>query len=266
MILKIVISAGMVLAITTIAEKVSTRFAGVLLGFPLGAGLSILFFGMEQGAHFAAESALWGIPGILASLCAALAYAVNLRYSRLQGRINILFSMLVAGCGFFVAAKLLHLMLPAGSVFRILITLIGIVVFAIYFRSFPTYKILLKVPLTASVLAARAGFTAAIILSVTSVAHSIGPQWAGLFSSFPVTLLPAAVILHYHYGTEAVFALFRELPLGIVAIVIFDLVVAASFPILGVGFGLLLSYAAAFLYLLAYELYLRKYLTERFFS
>lgn len=44
---KLGVSAGMVLGITLMAERVSTRFAGVVMGFPLGAGLSLFFIGFE---------------------------------------------------------------------------------------------------------------------------------------------------------------------------------------------------------------------------
>ena len=65
---KIGLSAIMVIAITLIAEKLSTRFAGVLLGFPLGAGLTFFFTGIEQGSLFAAQSAPWAIQGLSATL------------------------------------------------------------------------------------------------------------------------------------------------------------------------------------------------------
>ena len=66
--LKMLLSAAMVLIVTLVAERGSPRFAGVLLGFPLGAGLSLAFLAIEQGPIFAADSARWTMQGIIATL------------------------------------------------------------------------------------------------------------------------------------------------------------------------------------------------------
>lgn len=52
LIAKICLSAGMVITITLVAERISTRFAGVLLGFPLGAGLTFFFMNFYYAAHW----------------------------------------------------------------------------------------------------------------------------------------------------------------------------------------------------------------------
>lgn len=112
--------------------------------------------------------------------------------------------------------------------------------------------------MTVGVLAVRASFAALTILSITALAELIGPQWSGLLTTFPVVLLPVAVVLHHHYGVDVVLALFRGLPFGLLAIVVFDLVVGFSYPRLGIWGGFVLSYVAAFSYLLVYEFFLRQ--------
>ena len=256
----------MVLTITFIAERASTRLAGVLLGFPLGAGLSILFFGIEQGASFAAESAFWGIPGVLASLSFALLYLLGIQYLTRQKYTPIIFCLLLGVAGFFVAATILYFVMPKISWLNIPLTIVGIFGFSCLFRKFHVVKIPVKVPITFLVLSVRAGFTALVVLLVTGVAHLIGPQWSGFLSTFPVTLLPVMAILHHHYGAETIFTLLRELPFGLLAIVVFDFSVAVSFPILGVAGGMVVSYGVAFIYLLIYELKLRGLLAQYFFA
>jgi len=254
----------MVLTITFVAERASTRLAGVLLGFPLGAGLSILFFGIEQGALFAAESALWGLPGVLASLAFALAYLMGIKYLTQQNDLKIICCALLGIVGFFVASFIIYLLMPKTIWLNIPITISGVFGFAFLFRKLPVNKISLKAPTTPLILGIRAGFTALVVLLITSIAQLIGPQWSGLFSTFPVTLLPVVVILHHHYGADTVLTLLRELPFGLLAIVVFDFVVAKSFPLWGVGIGLLISYGIALIYLVIYELKLRSLLTPVF--
>lgn len=255
----------MVLAITFIAERASTRLAGVLLGFPLGAGISILFFGIEQGALFAAESALWGIPGILASLTFALAYLVGIKYFNQKKSICIILSTLIGVAGFFVATLIIYRFMPESRWLNIPLTIIGVLGFALLFKKHPSYIVSHKTPVTPFILGGRAGFAALVVLLITSVAHLIGPQWSGLFTTFPVTLLPVIVILHHQYGADIVFTLLRELPFGLLAIVVFDFAVAKSLPLLGVGVGICISYGIALLYLLLYELKIRNTLARWFY-
>ncbi len=254
----------MVLTITFTAEYASTRLAGVLVGFPLGAGLSILFFGIEQGASFAAESALWGIQGVLATLTFSLAYLTAVKYFTQQNPITIIYCTLLGLVGFFAASLLIYFVMPKASWLNVPLTLIGVFGFAFLFRKLPLNNISRKTPVTPLILSIRAGFTALVVVLITSIAQLVGPQWSGLFSTFPVTLLPVVVILHHHYGTDNVFTLLRELPFGLLAIVVFDFAVAKSFPILGVGGGILVSYGTALLYLLFYELKARRALAQWF--
>ena len=262
LLLKIIVSAGMVLTITFIAERASTRLAGVLLGFPLGAGLSILFFGIEQGALFAAESALWGIPGLLSTLVFALMYLVGVQSLTQKKSLHIICCALLGIAGFFAATFIIYLVMPKNSWLNIPITLIGVFGFALFFRKLPVNNVSHKIPVTPLILGIRAGISSLVILLITGVAQLIGPQWSGLFSIFPVTLLPVIVILHHHYGADTVLALLRELPFGLLAIVVFDFSVANSFPLLGVGGGIVVSYGIAFLYLLFYEMKARKALAR----
>jgi len=108
------------------------------------------------------------------------------------------------------------------------------------------------------VLASRALFAAVVILIITAIAKAVGPRWSGIFAAFPTTVLPTVLVLHYHYGIETISALFREIPLGMLAIVIFSCSVYYTFPLFGVYLGILISYGVAFFYLLFYEFVLRR--------
>ena len=68
MILKIVITIVIVTMLSIIAERISPRAAGILSGYPLGTAISLFFIGLEQGASFAATSAVYAIAGMAALL------------------------------------------------------------------------------------------------------------------------------------------------------------------------------------------------------
>ena len=254
---KIGLSAGMVITITLIAERVSTRFAGVLLGFPLGAGLTFFFTGIEQGPLFAAESAPWAIQGLSATLVFCLFYSQSGKMVPGNSAISLLKPTLWGLSGFFGTAWFLQYAIQDQLWLRIATVVVVFVGVAVFFRLSPSPAIRQKVPATALILTSRALFAAVVIIIITAMAKAVGPRWSGIFAAFPTTVLPTVWILHYHYGSQTISALFREIPLGMLAIVLFSCAVYYTFPRLGVCYGILISYAVAFLYLLFYEFFLR---------
>lgn len=262
LILKICLSAGMVITITLVAEKISTRFAGVLLGFPLGAGLTFFFTGIEQGPRFASQSAPWAIQGLSATLVFCLFYNHSGKLLQRNGLLFLITSSFCGLCGFFGTAFILQYLVDDLPWLRILIVTIIFLSVAIFFRTTPSPAIRKKAPTTTLVLVFRAIFAALVIVIITAIAKTVGPKWSGIFAAFPTTVLPTVLVLHYHYGIKTIGSLFREIPLGMLAIVVFSFSVYVTFPLCGVYFGILISYFAAFIYLLFYEFLLRRPLDE----
>lgn len=255
--LKVVLSAGMVIAITLTAERVSARLAGVLIGFPLGVGLTLFFLGLEQGPVFAAESALWSMQGILAALGFCWCYCrTALLFSR-DTMVSLFLSCLLGLLGYFTIAAAIRLFMPADVVARSVIVIFLLFLLAAVFRRTPQERVKKKVAITWAMLAARAGFAALVILTVTGLAAWVGPSWSGLLAAFPTAILPSVVIIHFHYGRASIPDLFRDTPLAMLAIVVFSTAVYWTFPLFGVIGGTMLSYGAAIIYLAVYELKLR---------
>ncbi len=99
----------------------------------------------------------------------------------------------------------------------------------------------------------RAGFAAVVILAITTVAGVVGPRWAGLFSAFPITMLPLLVIIQFTYQPEHVRTIIKNVPRGLGSLLVYAMVVAASYPGLGIAWGTILGYLAATLYLILIE-------------
>lgn len=255
---KISLSAGMVIMITLVAERLSTRFAGVLLGFPLGAGLTFFFTGLEQGPLFAAESAPWSIQGLSATLIFCLFYSESGKVMRRDSSFSLIIPTLCGLSGFFGAACFLQYVIQDQLFLRIVTVILIFAGGAVFFRRTPSPAIRQKVPTTALILLSRALFAAVVIVAITALAKTVGSRWSGIFAAFPTTVLPTVWVLHYHYGSQTISALFREIPLGMLAIVIFSCSVYFTFPQFGVYGGIFISYGVALLYLLFYEFLLRR--------
>lgn len=257
LVLKIALSAGMVILITLVAERASPRLAGVLIGFPLGAGLTLFFLGVEQGPAFAAESSLWSIQGILATLgfCWCYRSSIQLMPHNVNG--SLCLGCLCGLAGYFVVAATLQQVMPENNVLRTLLVVLFLVPPALSFRRCAPQKVNRRVVVSWPMLALRAIFAAIVILTVTGLAAVVGPTWSGLLAAFPTAILPSVMILHFHYGQETIPGFFRDTPLAMLAIVFFSIAVYWTFPLLGVYLGTLVSYAAALVYLAAYEFKLR---------
>jgi uncharacterized membrane protein (GlpM family) len=74
---KIVVSAGLVIAVTAVAERFGPRIGGLAASLPQLAVVSLVFFGLEQGLEFAAESAFWNIAGICATFPFIMGYVAG---------------------------------------------------------------------------------------------------------------------------------------------------------------------------------------------
>ena len=256
-VLKILLSAGMVIVITLTAERVSARLAGVMAGFPLGTGLTLFFLGLEQGPVFAADSALWSIQGILATLGFCWCYRMTAgKLSSNSRRVSIPCSCLAGLAGYFVTAATITMM-PANAVLRTCVVLLLLPPPAIAFRKSAPEKIREKAAVIWSMLMVRAVFASLVILTVTGLAAFVGPAWSGLLAAFPTVILPSVMILHFNYGGGSVPSFFRDTPLAMPAIIVFSLSVHWTFSHLGLIGGTILSYGAALVYLAVYERRLR---------
>ena len=76
---KIAASAFFVLGGTAAAEWLGPRLGSILGSAPQLAVLSLIFFSIEQGPAFAAESAFWTIPGMGAAVPVYLGYLMATR-------------------------------------------------------------------------------------------------------------------------------------------------------------------------------------------
>lgn len=244
--LKIVITVVIVTTLSIIAERISPRAAGILSGYPLGTAISLFFIGLEQGAGFAAISAVYAIAGMAALLTFFYCYYL---VSAQAGRFSIIAASLAATAGFLAASSLLKgIALPPWA--SILTAAGAILGFSKLFQAIPNARIIEKIHLGAGVLIFRAALAALIILGITGAANLVPPSSAGLFSAFPSTAFPLVLIIHGTYGREQAHTIIKNLPTGLWSLVLYTLVVSFAYPRWGIYWGTLAGYVVATVYLL----------------
>jgi hypothetical protein len=252
--IKIGVAVFMVVGLSLIAEKVSTRFAGLVSGFPLGAAISLFFIGYEIEPSFAARSALFTILGLIGTMAFAFGYYAT--SFALRGRSGIIAAMIssIGGILFYFAAAYPLKYLNIGLIGAVLTSSAAIVGFTYLFKNLKNIPI--KKPLRSSfgLLLLRSLFAAAVITLITASARLVGSDWAGLLAAFPITMLPFVFIIHATYHAEHVWAILKNVPMGLGAIVVYGFVIALSYPRHGIWLGTLEGYLAAATYLLLLNL------------
>lgn len=248
LIAKIVVTTGMVLALSLVAERVSPRAAGLLSGYPLGAAIALFFIGLEISPEFAADSAVYTLAGLAASQ--VFVYGYFKASLRIAGR-GVTGSMAAGLAGYFAAAWLLRLV-PFSRGPAVLAAIGSMALFIHLFRGIPNVTVARSVRLTPVVLLLRAFLAAGVIVAITTAAHAVGPAWAGLFSAFPTALLPLMLIVHMTYDKAHVHTVIKNFPHGIGSLVAYGISVSYLYPAWGVGWGTLAAFGIATVYLLIY--------------
>ena len=252
-IVKILVSIIVVVLLSLIAERGGPRVAGIVSGYPLGAAISLFFIGIEIDPAFAARSAIFTAAGLSATVAFVGGYLLGLKAAEGRRRIwALLLALFPALAAYGLAAWVLSV-LPINRVSAPLIAITSMVLASRVFRTIPDATIHEKVQLGVAATLLRALFAALFILLITTAAQAVGPEWAGLFSAFPITMLPLLVIIQFSYQPAHVRTIIKNVPRGLGSLLAYALVVATTYSDLGVAWGTVLGYLAATLYLVVLE-------------
>lgn len=236
---KICITMLAVLGLSFVAEKISVRLAGLLSGYPIGTAIILHFYGLEYGARFAADAAVFNLCGLLASQCFAYTY-----YRVSQRTASLAVTSVVALAGYLLPAFLVSQTNPTRMT-ALTVAIIATTFFCLLLRDNSNKQVVTSRTWSARLVAGRLIFTAALVLVVTEFADIVGPGWAGLFSAFPVALYPLVFLLHREYGAETARAVLGNFPYGLWSVIAYSLTVSLLYPLYGVVWGTLLGFAVA---------------------
>ena len=251
-----------VVGLSVLSEKVSPKIAGIIAGCPTGTAISLFYFGYEISPDFASKSARYNMLGVLSMLSFSYVYYLVSSRCFLSGglfKINshkyekflkIILSVLTSVIAFLFLAYLIQ-KTELNLFLNIFFPLSGITFFIFLFRKIPDTVIENRIKLSFKIICIRGLFAASIILFVTEVAKFLSPQWAGVLSSFPTTLLPLLLIIHFSYLDKNVHTIIKNVPLGAYSLVLYSFLVSYSYPKIGVTYGTISSMAISLLYLLA---------------
>ena len=247
--LKMGVAVTAVLSLSFLAEAVSPRFAGIMSGYPLGAAITLFFEGYEISPGFASEGALYTAVGLIATQASAYGY---FRFSILTKGLSRAPRVGISALGgllFFFPAAVLVRLLRVNLVTAAFFPSISVLFFIFLFRGVQNVSIEKKSNAGIGSLLMKAFFAAVIVFAATFSAKAVGSAWAGIFAAFPMTMLPAAMIIHFTHGPEHVQAYLKNVPKGLGSAIVYSLSLRIFYPLYGVFGGTLICYAFATCYL-----------------
>jgi hypothetical protein len=217
LILKLLLAPLIIAAATLVSRRWGERIGGLLIGLPLTSGPVSIFFTLEQGPHYAANAAMGSILGLIpvAVFCVSYVQCARRFHWRMAAGLSILFYFAAVWSISFVVPQLLieSLVVPA-------------VLIAAFFAlgKMDTRDATLVSPwwdLPMRIVAATS-----LLIAITTAAGSLGPQWGGLLSPFPIFTFVMVTFSHSQGGTGAAWRLMRGVLVGLLAYTAFFIVVS----------------------------------------
>jgi len=197
LLLKIVMTAGIVVAASVVVERSGPFIGALIASLPTAGGAALIILAFEHPPAFIAASVIGSMVSVAISAVFALTYAA------LAQRHSLLTSLAGAFVVWFVPVFLSRLV-PWTALSA---TLLTAVIFPVtiyvsrHFRDEGKAKARLK--LTHRDLAWRAGVVTLCVIVVTAASTAIGPYFSGVFAFFPVAMSSFFIILHSRLGGQA---------------------------------------------------------------
>ncbi|MCX7341685.1 MAG: hypothetical protein NT037_14410 [Hyphomicrobiales bacterium] len=208
LIVKMLTTAGFVVAASLFAEKAGPLAAALVATLPVSAGPIYFFLAMEHPDSFISDAALGSIGSNLATTGFSVAYVLA---AQRWGALPAL------GLAFFAWAPILFGLRFANLPFVVLmgLTLGALPLLHIWLKRHLAARPLRPPRLAWYAIPVRAAFVATLVGTVTSLSLQIGPRWSGFFATFPVVLSSLIMFLHPRIGGPATAAILGSGILGL---------------------------------------------------
>lgn len=228
---KLALMPLLIASVTLCVRRWGAGIGGWVGGFPWVAGPISFFMAWEQGAPFVANTIPSALMGSVGTVLFAYVYAM------LSTRWHWIPTVLVSYCVFFVIACLSFFFTPslleAGIINALTLTI------TLYFFPKPsqtaatTRQPRYDIPL-------RMLVATLFVLILTQAADTLGPEWSGILTPFPIMTSTLAVFTHAQQGSAATARILYGLLLAGYGFVAFLLGVHWIVPLLPIGWAYLM--------------------------
>jgi hypothetical protein len=221
------VSVPLLLAATSlVGRRWGTAVGGALAAVPIVAGSIAFFVTLDNGPEFGSRTAAATLVGVCSLAWYSLAYAHGSRRFGWPACLVFAYAAVaVASLG----------VIPLADAPGFLVFAIAVATLAVAYRLLPPARPSPRQAPPAWDIPARMVTGAVLVVALTGLAQSLGPQLSGLLAAFPLVFTVLLVFTHRHEGAERARGLLRGFVAGLVATSLFLEVVADGLAPLGLG-------------------------------
>ena len=230
-----------------IAERASSRTAGIVLAFPSTGALGYFFLAWALSPEAVAAV----IPATFIPLGLTAMFPVFYTYSAkavspllTKKGYQVLISFLLSTACWLALALPVALFKLSDFAFGMIgyALLVLIADFLLHRRAHTRAPAL---SYTTGQKIGRAAFVGLIIVIVLVLGKTLDIVWGGIFAMFPAAFSSTLMLLHWYYDSNSVSAAAQNAPIGSLSICVYSIAVMFVFPKFGFLMGTVLAYCAS---------------------
>jgi hypothetical protein len=237
---KLLLAPAFVVGASLVARRFGARVGGLVAGLPVVGGPILLAITLQHGRSFGAHAATGTLLGFVGLAAFVVAYAWS------ATRMGPVPSMLLGWVAYMVVVTLLSPLDPP-PVLAFAGACLVLAASQVALPSVPGEADAGEHDPPSWDLPVRALAALVLVLSVTTAAGALGPQWSGLLAPFPIITSVLAVFTHQQLGLVDTLHLLRGFLSGFFAYALFTFILAVALPSMSTGAAFSLALAAAIL-------------------
>lgn len=234
--IKLIMMPLVIGGVTLASKKWGNLIGGMIASLPWVAGPVILFFTLEQGVDFTVKS----IKGVMIGIIGILAFTFAYTYSAIKFKwyISLVFAYLAFLCTTICLNTFESFInLNEWFIISILLSSIGIRIFPRLkkqssFNQSLKYDIYLRMIIITI-----------FVALITYLAKTLGPNWSGILTPFPIVTAILAAFTHYTQGAYSTSIILKGMLVGYIGFATFLYLQAILLPHYSIG----VSFAIGFL-------------------
>jgi len=241
------VGGSFVAMLTFLAEKTTSRLSGIILSFPSTVVLGFFFLAWTQSPEEVARI----VPATLIPMGITILFPVFYVYIARFGSLFIKQRLLHILFSFSISVSiwlLLALFVTEYKLSNLLYGIMGylvLILIAYFFLRKPVTQQPQSHSYSVWQIIGRAVFIGFIIALVVYFGEFVNTFWGGVFAMFPAAFSSSLILIHWYHGPKNLLAIFKQIPLGSLSIVVYAIVVMFVFPVAGFIWGTLIALAAS---------------------
>jgi hypothetical protein len=244
--LKIAVTPVLVAAVSLAARWWGPGVGGILMGLPWFTGPTLYILILDRGAEFGVAASVGVLVGVVCVAAYIVAYGLAALFAGWQWCLPLAAVTFLASAWATSDPDLLLRLAPdglgplwpaAGAAAASLVVALALLPrprVAALPQALPWWDI-----------PVRMAATALLVAALMVGADALGPQLAGVFSTYPVIVTVVGTFTHHRWGRDAVWGTLRAVAASLFGFVVFFLLVGLALPTLGLASSYALATATA---------------------